>query len=172
MNTRTAAMAAALGVALLVAGCSGGASPAEAPSASPVETTAAVEPAPTPTEISAEDAGAQYLALVEPYNAALPAVTSSFEANDLPAARVAAGGLAAAGRAFADGLVAAEWPASAQPAVDGLVAELAAELPIYLAIAASTEDQETIDLTYQIPEQQGSGQKLRILLGLPDVPVS
>ncbi|KRC37484.1 hypothetical protein [Oerskovia sp. Root22] len=173
MTTRTGAIAAMIGVSLMLAGCSGGAEPEVASTPTDVTAESApAEPEPTPTEISIEEAGAQYLALVEPYNAALPAVVASFEANDLPAARIAAGDLAAAGRAFADGLVAAEWPASAQPAVDGVVAELAAELPIYLAIAASTEDQKTIDLTYQIPEQQGNGQKLRILLGLPDVPVS
>lgn len=172
MYTRTAAVAAVMGAVLLVAGCSGGEAPAGVASTPAVEEPAPVESTPTPTEISIEEAGAQYLALAEPYNAALPAVKESFGANDLPAARIAAGQLAAAGRAFADGLVGAEWPASAQETVDAVVAEVAAEIPVYLAIAASTDDQQTIDLTYTLPPQQGSAQKLRILLGLPDVPVS
>ena len=161
---------------MLLAGCSGGEAPtgapaSQSPSATQVEA-APAEPEPTPTEISLEDAGAQYLALVEPFNVAAAAWEEPYRANDWPAVRTAAAGLAETGRAFADGLVASEWPSSAQPTVDALVGELAGEVPVYLSIAASTTDQELIDLTYTFPERQSNAQKLRILLGLPDVSVS
>ncbi|KZM34512.1 hypothetical protein [Oerskovia enterophila] len=159
-----------------LAGCSsGGGAAGDAPSPTAAVTTDVqtleVGPEPTPTEISTEDAGAQYLALVEPFNV-VAGTWSTVDQNDYAAIRAAAAEVAASQRTFADGLVASEWPASVQPTIDALVSELATETPIFLQIASSTTDQQLIDLTYAIPAQQGNGQKLRILLGLPDVPVS
>ncbi|MFF2621266.1 hypothetical protein [Oerskovia jenensis] len=166
-------------VPVLLLGLTACSSGREAAGETPAPTTAVttdvetleVGPEPTPTEISTEDAGAQYLALADKFNVAAGA-WYTVDPNDFAAVRAVAAQVAEADRAFADGLVASEWPAEVQPTVDALVGEIAAETPIFLQIAASTTDQQLIDLRNQLPEQQGNGQKLRILLGLPDVPVS
>lgn len=118
------------------------------------------------------DAGAQYLALVEPFNAETGVWNAAYAANDTAALRAAAAALAEAERTFADGLTSSEWPASVQETVDGLIGEAAGEIPVYLQIAASTDEDETWDLAnFGFPERAGNAQKLRILLGLPNVPI-
>jgi hypothetical protein len=127
-------------------------------------------PTPTPTDISAKDAGAKYLLLVAPSNAAAPAWNQAVKAADYATLRTLAPQRAADYRTFADGLVAADWPDAAQSTVDALVGELASQIPIYLGLAASTTDDEAIGYLNSFASTS-SAQKLRILLGLGNVPV-
>lgn len=161
---------------LLTAGCSApvdGQEPiatvtVEAPAEDTAQPTPTA-PTPTPAPITAEAAGEQYLALVEPYNAAINAVALAVEADDMAALRAASGEYAAAARTFADGLVAAEWPPEAQPLVDRMVGELAQRIPPAISLAQTGTDEETRIALATLPDVASSSQELRIILGLDDV---
>lgn len=158
---------------LALAGCAATPQPASMGSTSGTPTAIAAAtptPTPTPTDISAKDAGAKYLLLVAPSNAAVPAWNQAVKAADYATLRTLAPQQAADYRTFADGLVAADWPDAAQSTVDDLVGELASQIPIYLGLAASTTDDEAIGYLNSFPSTS-SAQKLRILLGLGNVPI-
>lgn len=174
-RARTLTIACLIGV-LLPAGC-GGADPGQeeattsvAAAVAAVEETAKPTPTPTPEPITREQAGENYLALAEAANAAAGVVNAPLEAGDVLAAREASTGTADALRAFADGLLAAEWPPEVQPAIDKLVAETAAEIPIWLQAAATTTDADFWNEISKLAPT-GSAQEVRILLGLENVPV-
>jgi hypothetical protein len=181
---RQMATCGAVALLMATAGCSSAAqdgarpeSPAAEPTSEkpPVTTTAAPTPSetPTPAAMTIEEAGAKYLELVAPSNDLVDDWKTAYDAHDTAAIRRVCADRAAADRAFADAMVAASWPASVQATVDDLLGEVAASIPVYLQIAASTDEDDTWDLVYYgFPESQGSAQKLRILLGLPDVPVA
>lgn len=164
--------------ALITAGCGGEPvdEPAAAAAAPQVTETSAppsetATPTPTPVPITIEEAGSAYLALVAPSNALADQAQAAVDAEDWAQLRVVAAQLAAADRAFADGLLAAEWPPGAQSAVDSLVAELAGHIQGNLAVAASTTDEELSLAFEQFPTTGTSAQQLRMILGLDNVSV-
>jgi hypothetical protein len=173
MTTRFTAALAVGALLLAVGGCSSSTPDAAASAPAATESTTLVEPTPTPTPtpISREAAGAQYLALVEPVNALVAPWTAAADAGDYATMRTLAAELATQYRTFADALIAAEWPAEAQPAVDELVTELASDIQLNLQVAASTTDVEIDNLFASSPPNGGAAQKLRMLLGIDNVPV-
>lgn len=147
----------------------------DVPPASPPQAaaqTASATPTPTATPISKEQAGAQYLELVAAPNALSGQWNDAVNASDWATVRTLAQTYAETDRAFADALMAAEWPPEAQAAVDGLVAELAAEIVAFAQIAGTTADEATIVVLNTFPARGSSAQQLRMGLGLDNVPSS
>jgi hypothetical protein len=170
LNHHWTAIAVTVG-ALALAGCS---SDETLPETAPATSEAAPAPvesaAPAPTPISKEQAGAQYLELVAPVNQLNGPWNDALAASDWAALRQQAQPYADALRAFADGLMAAEWPPEAQPSVDALVGELAAEITAFVQIAGTTTDAETVGAVNAFPAPGSSAQQLRMILGLENVP--
>lgn len=169
----TARITTTLVAGLLLAGCS---APADEPEAPATETTTQAPaetptPTPTPETLSMEEAGAVYLELVAPGNAITDEMNAAIDAEDWAAVREAAGRQAVAQRELADALIATEWPAEIQPAVDTLFAEIATQVPVYQAIANSTTDEELVAAFDTFPASSGAAQQIRTLLGLDSVPV-
>lgn len=174
--------AACLSGVLLLAGCGGASdSPSDtATVAASQPTTAEVTPSaepvptstPTPEPISREEAGANYVALADAVNAQGSLINPLLESGDVAGARVAATDTANALRAFVDGLIANEWPAEVQPAIDKLISETSAEIPIWLSAAATTTDEDFWAQIYTLPSAPGSANEVRILLGLDNVPIT
>lgn len=177
MRTSTVRLVLSLGTVLLLAGCADSSteeSPEPAAPSSPVASESpepVSEPTPTPTEVSIEDAGARYLELVEPVNALVTPWNQSWEASDWQGLKVQAAPYADALRTFADGLRSSEWPPEAQPAVDTLVSELAAEIVVFLQVSVAEGDDAIATAVSQMPAPSGTAQQLRIILGLDNVPV-
>lgn len=123
-------------------------------------------PTPTPTEISRDAAGAQYLTLVEPANAACATFSDAVGSD---AIRAAAQACADALRTFADGLVAAQWPADTQSTVNDLVAAVSSEIAGLVRVAGSQSDDDLTGALATLVSDNSSAQHLRILLGLDNV---
>lgn len=168
----------ATAVALTLAACAGGedaseAAPAATASPVAVETT---RPAPTPTAsptpaaMSKEEAGAKYLELVAPSNALVEPFNAAAAANDTAQVRALSAQQAEAYRAFADGLVAAQWPPEVQGAVDRLVTALAGDIAAFATAGASETDDQLWAALNARPAPSSAGQEIRILLGLENVP--
>jgi hypothetical protein len=174
VRNRWTAVATTAAVLALTACSSDEPAPEADPPAASTHATAAPTPAPTPTPsptpISKEQAGAAYLALVAPVNALVTPWNDAIAASDWASLRAQAQPYADANRAFADGLMAAEWPPEAQGAVDGLVAELAADISAFVQVAGTTADADTIATINAFPARGSSAQQLRMILGLENVP--
>jgi hypothetical protein len=171
LNTRWTAAAVIAGVLTLAACSSDETLPDTVPATPTAEAAAPAQSAtPSPTPLSNEQAGARYLELVGAPNALTEQWNSAISASDWTTVRTLAQSYADANRTFADGLMAAEWPPAAQPAVDGLVAELAAEISGFVQIAGSTTDDETVAALNTFPARGSSAQQLRMILGLENVP--
>ncbi|MBO0900860.1 hypothetical protein J1G43_12890 [Cellulomonas sp. zg-ZUI22] len=127
-------------------------------------------PSPTPTVMSKEQAGAKYLELVAPSNALVAPFNAALEADDVATVRTLCAQSATAYRGFADGLIAAQWPAEVQPAVDRLVTDLAGEISAFATAGASETDDQLWAALNARPAPSGAGQEIRMLLGLGNVP--
>jgi len=167
----------ALLAALITAGCGGGSAdePAATATAPQVSETAAAPsetaaPTPTSVPITVEEASASYLALAEHANAVGDVFNAAVDSDDMAQMRTAATANADALRTFVDGLVASEWPPEVQPAIDKLVSETAAEIPLWASVGASATDDDFWWTLNQIPATN-SAQEVRVLLGLENVPV-
>ena len=165
-------------VLLTLGGCAGSSADPSPTSTTAVTASQGVEPAaeetgvatPTPTPITLEEAGASYLALAEHANAVGDVFNAAVDSDDMAQMRTAATANADALRTFVDGLVASEWPPEVQPAIDKLISETAAEVPLWASVGASATDDDFWWTLNQIPATN-SAQEVRVLLGLENVPV-
>lgn len=170
--SRRPLLATVLLSAAVLSACGGGSSE---PAAAPASSTTTVAPSPTPTEISREDAAAQYLELVAPYNEANARFKAVADGPwDQSAFTDAASKLADANQAFVEGLVTSEWPANAQGTVDELAAASAGgtSLMRQMAQVQSVEDVAALVLSAPKPSSDAPAQLLRVKLGLDEVPVT
>jgi len=174
------ALVSATAVVLALVGCSSDEQSAESASA-PInasttvaataapEATAEVTPEPTPTAMSIEEAGDYYLEHVAVANAAISAINDAYMSGAPDAeVRALAAECVEADRAFADALVAADWPETVQSTVDALIGELADGIQAFQNISESTTHEGLVAAWNSFPESPGNGQKIRILLGIPN----
>lgn len=176
-NVTNSALAAMTGAVLVLSvGCSGQTEDVvgtpSAVSTAPTSTPSPTDLPSTPAAMSNAEAGQTYLSLVEGANAATESFNTAVDSQDPAAIRVAAAAAVPAFRAFADGLSSHDWPAAVVSTVDTLVGELAADIQALGAIAAATTDADLQAEMNAFPVASGAGQKMRILLGLPDAPTS
>jgi hypothetical protein len=127
---------------------------------------------PTPTPLSIAEAGQAYLAMVAAPNAAMAAFGRACDNNDVKAARAAARPAAVALRTFGDQVAATAWPATVQPTATQLLPEIASDLRFFDEVAAAKTDAAAVAIINGYTPRDTSGQAMRTLLGLPDVPVS
>ena len=123
-------------------------------------------------QISKEDAGNQYLRLVQPSNDLGDRAREVCGAADYQACQEATRALMDSYREFADGLTNSSWPSDAQPAVEGLITDLASDI---IALSAVINQNSEESFWYQRQAwldsvNQSNAQTIRVKLGLPNVP--
>lgn len=184
---RTTALVPSLICAVALSACGGSAADTTSPAAALATTPAPVaqspspspSPSPTPTEPTTEQAGAQYLAIVAPYNEALNALYDYLdttgdllEPDELATALPMAASLADANRAFGIALQQAAWPVAVQSTVDDLAAGAAAEQADIrnMALADDVDEFLSADDSFAatVSATSGVAELLRQKLGLPE----
>ena len=163
--------------ALALSGCSFSIHTESAPASTtpaPALTAEAATPTHTPSSspLSIEEAGQAYLAMVAAPNAAVGAFGRACDNNDVKAARAAARPAAAALRTFGDQVAATAWPATVQPTATQLLPGFASDLRFFDEVAAAKTDAAAVAIISGYRPRDTSGQAMRTLLGLPDLPVS
>jgi hypothetical protein len=134
-------------------------------------------PSPTPTEMTLDEAGKQYLQIVAASNAASTALNK--EVDRLPDSGAVSKSAfkrlhllskkyADASRAFSLALVSNDWPKRVQPTVDKLAAEITQSQVDIRAIANAKTPSAWIDAWNAADVKSGSAELLRQQLGLPE----
>lgn len=182
--TRSVAVATGLAIVVGLAACGSDSQPAATPlAASSTSSTGATSastpptPSPTPTEMTLEEAGAQYLQIVAASNKAVTALNK--EVHRLPESGIVSKAAfkrlhplskryADAMRSFSLALVANQWPKKVQKTVDKLAAEVATQQSSLRAIANAKTPTEWVAAWNAWQPKGDSAELLRQQLGLPE----
>ena len=180
MKTRNLALAAL--IMLLITACSTSAGDTQTPiSATPAPSTVAsvatpdvsATPSPEP-EMTIDEAGQQYLDIIQPVNDVITGNAEAWEAaynsNDWQTLSDLATANLAADRAFTDAMLAATWPEAIGPYVDAVVSSTAPEMVWYSGLANATDEDAFWSAFGAGGEfDRTAAQDLRVRLGLANV---
>lgn len=173
-NHRGVTMRYTLALIVLLAACSSAApvapgAPVAATAATTATASATMTATPTPTVWTKAEAAAQYLAIVKAPNDARAALKAQLDAHPKDAKPLPdmCQALANSLKGFIDALAAGRWPTDARPAVDDVMASVAADMNSAIQCARGKTIADFNAAWATADPKPGSAQVLRAKLGLP-----
>lgn len=121
-----------------------------------------------------EEAGQQYLDLVQPINDMIDATSDpwniAFNASDWQKMSALASESIEAERAFLDSIIAASWPDDIQPLIDKMISQEAADMAWYSGLSnATSEDEFWSAYGSGGSFDRSAAQEIRMRLGLDNI---